>query len=356
MSGTMDYLKKNNFDLIRLIAAAQVMLYHAFVHLQVLDGGLRTFIAYFPGVPAFFFVSGFLISASWERNSSLHVYIVNRVLRIFPALYGVLAFSIVTLLLFYDMSTLWDNLGKLVLWGLCQVTILQDWNPDFLRSYGTGGVNGSLWTIPVELSFYAFIPLIYWLCRRLNSTHGVLLAIIVLSFGLQYLTYAAQDQLPVMLFKLITKTPLPWVGMFCCGMLAQREMPRIYPLVAGRAPLFVGIYFLVAFLAYKLPWYPVLAGSSNSMGIVNYAAMCAVLLAVAYSGREMAERLLRRNDISYGVYIFHMPVINVFVHTGIKGWTGFLPAVALTVVLAILSWLAIEKPSLGLRQWALYRR
>ena len=35
-------------------------------------------------------------------------------------------------------------------------------HPDFLRGYGVGVLNGSLWTIPVELQFYALVPLIYW--------------------------------------------------------------------------------------------------------------------------------------------------------------------------------------------------
>lgn len=164
-----DYFKTNNFDLIRLVAAAQVMLFHTMHYTEVPVGGLKTVVGYLPGVPAFFFVSGFLISASWERNSDLRTFCVNRALRIFPALWAVLFFSILTLLLFYDGSILRNNVGKLILWSLSQVTILQDWIPDFMRGYGIGGMNGSLWTIPVELSFYAFTPIIYWAGKKLRG-------------------------------------------------------------------------------------------------------------------------------------------------------------------------------------------
>lgn len=354
----MDYFKKNNFDLIRLVAAAQVMLFHTMHYMAVPVGSLKTIVAYLPGVPAFFFVSGFLISASWERNSDLRTFCVNRALRIFPALWAVLFFSILTLLLFYDMAILRANVVTLVLWSISQVTILQDWIPDFTRGYGIGGMNGSLWTIPVELSFYAFTPIIYWTGKKFarGGVELILLGTIVLSFGLQYAVYGFQDQIPVLAWKLITKSPLPWVGMFCCGVVAQRHLPAIYPWVAGRAPLFIAAYVLISILSHYLPVYPLLNGDSNSMGIINYMALCGLILAVAYSWRSLAERLLQRNDISYGVYIFHIPVINMFVHNGITGWTGFVSALLIAVGLASMSWFFVEKPALGLRHWALYKR
>jgi peptidoglycan/LPS O-acetylase OafA/YrhL len=352
----MDYFKTNNFDLIRLVAASQVMLFHTMHYLAVPVGNIKALVAYLPGVPAFFFVSGLLISASWERNSDLRTFSVNRALRIFPALWAVLFFSLLTLVVFYDGGILRSNIGKLLLWSFCQVTILQDWIPGFMRGYGVGGMNGSLWTIPVELSFYAFTPIIYWAAKKLGTVEKVLIAIIVFSFSLQYVIHGFHDQLPELVYKLTDKSPLPWIGMFCCGVLAQRHLPTIYPWVAGRAPLFVAIYVLASVLAHYVPLYPLLKGNSNSMGIINYAALCGLILAVAYSWRSLAERMLQRNDVSYGIYIFHMPVINMFVHNGITGWTGFVSALVIAVSLAALSWFYVEKPALGLRHWALYKR
>ena len=63
---------RNNFDLIRLAAALQVASTHA---LPYFVPGSRSwylvrFLELFPGVPVFFFVSGFLISKSFEKNSN----------------------------------------------------------------------------------------------------------------------------------------------------------------------------------------------------------------------------------------------------------------------------------------------
>ena len=61
----------NNFDLLRIIAASQVVLGHTVGHLDIDHPWGWSLVEAFPGVPIFFGVSGFLISASYERSSSL---------------------------------------------------------------------------------------------------------------------------------------------------------------------------------------------------------------------------------------------------------------------------------------------
>ena len=68
-------LRTNNFDLIRLCAATQVIILHAADHLRLFQvsgtvGAIVSVIGFFPGVPTFFFISGFLISKSWESSAS----------------------------------------------------------------------------------------------------------------------------------------------------------------------------------------------------------------------------------------------------------------------------------------------
>ena len=57
---------KNNFDLIELFAAFQVLLTHSAKYFKV-DNYLIDFLSVFPGVPIFFFVSGYLIFSSYQR-------------------------------------------------------------------------------------------------------------------------------------------------------------------------------------------------------------------------------------------------------------------------------------------------
>lgn len=76
--------RKNNLEWLRLIFAMQVVLAHAANHLES-GFKLPGFMSNFPGVPAFFFVSGFLIYPSY-LNSPGKRYFENRFLRLFPGL------------------------------------------------------------------------------------------------------------------------------------------------------------------------------------------------------------------------------------------------------------------------------
>lgn len=352
----MNYFKNNNFDLIRLVAGAQVMLLHGIEHLKVNAEGLRTFIAYFPGVPAFFFISGFLISASWERNPDLRVFAVNRALRIFPALWAIVVASGISLIFLFDPEILRAHVLPLLAWMLCQATFLQQWNPEFLRGYGVGVMNGSLWTISVELFFYVLIPILYIWTRNPARLRSLLWLTIVASFAVQFVIHADLiEGLPAILTTLVDVSFVPWVGMFCLGVVAQRSIERIFPIVENRALIFILAFAALSVFSHHFPLYPFLKGRSNALGIVNYLLMCATILSIAYSWRGLADRLLRRNDISYGIYIIHMPVINAFLALGWSGITAFGAMIATTVALATISWLVIEKPALRLKPRSLYQ-
>ena len=43
---------------------------------------------------------------------------------------------------------------ELFVWIGTQTTFFQFYNPEFLRAFGVGALNGALWTIAVELQFY----------------------------------------------------------------------------------------------------------------------------------------------------------------------------------------------------------
>ena len=77
----------NNFDLVRLLAALQVAVVHALMHLKPTGSFVhiaRAGLELFPGVPIFFVISGLLISKSYEQSDSIRDYYRNRCLRIFP--------------------------------------------------------------------------------------------------------------------------------------------------------------------------------------------------------------------------------------------------------------------------------
>ncbi len=130
-------MRENNFDLLRVIAALQVMIMHTTAHILLEhDYTLNTFwtfiieiLSYIEGVPIFFLISGFLITMSYERNSNIKNYIQNRVLRIFPGLYVNIFLGVIIL---YYFGYLQFNL-EFFSWLMAQLTIVQFYNAEMFR-------------------------------------------------------------------------------------------------------------------------------------------------------------------------------------------------------------------------------
>jgi peptidoglycan/LPS O-acetylase OafA/YrhL len=353
----VNYFSRNNFDLIRLIAASQVMLVHAITWLDVTElSGLKSVLIFFPGVPAFFFVSGFLISAAWERNPDPKVFYLNRAYRIFPALWLGVIGSLIAVLFYLGSEGALSNSGVLAIWVLTQGSFFQAWNPEMLRDYGVGVANGVLWTIHIELSFYIMIPIYYWLKRSVRL--DVLLVImIVISFALNYSLVQSNpsNTQAEFLQKAIGVTLAPWIGMFGLGMLAQSHKERLYRYLAGRFVWAAAVFLTVALLTHYFHTFPVLS-TGNSTGVLNYLTIVALVFSAGYSGRSLSDRILSRNDISYGIYIFHMPIVNVLLQHDMTGLKGFLTLLPTVILISAGSWFLLEKRVLARRRRTLYSR
>lgn len=92
---------RNNFDVLRLFAAFNVLLQHA-AYLQVpWPRPLPLLVAYTSGVPIFFIISGFLITGTFFRSDGdVLAYLRNRCLRVYPALWLNLAIILALLVAF----------------------------------------------------------------------------------------------------------------------------------------------------------------------------------------------------------------------------------------------------------------
>ena len=303
--------QSNNFDLLRLLAALQVAIYHGTGILQLPhETGLRSVLwlvlSWFPGVPIFFCISGFLISQSVERNRTRWAaYCEARFLRIYPALWSVTCLGTLMLLWlgFFEGVALWKS-GT---WFLSTMTLGSTINPEFLRSFGSGTWNGSLWTISVEVSFYVFLPAIVFIFGNrkrfcdwalglgLAASFALFVAFDGLHFGETSSVGVASK---VVWFSLAGN-----LWMFLFGTLANRNYTAISSCIRGR--------FLI--------WLVLLVGLScmsdidwpQAMKVIRLFASRFVLagltLSAAFSVPGISHRVLRGQDISYGLYLYHAP-------------------------------------------------
>ena len=351
-------IRTNNFDLIRLLAASQVVVHHAINYLQLFNtsrlvDGVVFATLLLPGVPIFFFVSGFLISKSYESSATLWQYARNRALRIYPALIVCTIVSVAGVFALGYLPRPMVSPVTFTAWIVAQMTFVQFFNPDFMRGFGVGVLNSSLWTIAVELQFYVLVPLVYWVCGDSKNRRSLLTLCGLVGMSLianALLWHLDPDNNRTIAVKLFNVSFLPWFYMFLLGVLAQRYFVELHALLAGRGLIVAATYLAVAACARQFAGWP----TSNDVHPVLFVILAAAVFSAAFTWPTLSERLLRHNDVSYGVYVYHMPCINAFLYLG---WSGNLIAVplifALSFVLAALSWRLVEQPCLALKKGGL---
>lgn len=350
---------ENNFDLIRLVAASEVAFRHAVHHLspERESGPLFWILDLVPGVPIFFFLSGFLLSRSWERSPSVTNYARNRLLRLLPALWLCTALTLVMLFgTGYLTGADWSPL-KLGAWVVCQATAFQFWNPDFLRGFGCGVVNGSLWTISVEIQFYCALVLMYLGLRKLSARRfdAVLIAMVVI-FGAAYqwkfeLQAGLADAFGSEIAgKLFLASFVPWIFVFLLGALAQRHAASVVRWACQHRLAIIGATAAAILSCKHVFGLPV--GNNLPAPLVPMLGCC--VLSLAYGAPGVSHRILRGNDCSYGAYVYHMPIVNLALWCGGAGsMIAIMLSLAATGSAAVLSWRFVERPFLRRKRPAL---
>jgi peptidoglycan/LPS O-acetylase OafA/YrhL len=342
----------NNFDLIRLMAAMQVAVIHSMVHMQV--GARSSFIYsilhYFPGVPIFFFVSGFLISKSYENNSVLKEYAQNRIFRIYPALIVCTFLAITGVYLSGYFANVHVGFDKIALWIAAQISFVQFYNPAYMHGFGVGVLNGSLWTISVELQFYFLIPILYGVfglsgADKKNKTLITLIALFVAANAAYYGLIGTYGE--NLFFKLWGVSFAPWLHMFLVGVFFQRNFDTLYRFLQGKVAYILCMYLPAYYVSVN--YFGWTAGNKINIGL--YVLLAGLVFSLAYSFPTLSAKALRGNDVSYGVYIYHMPIVNLLIYFGYVSSAYYLAvAFVLTALFAASSWLIIEKPCMKFKK------
>lgn len=349
--------QKNNFDLLRLFAALQVAVVHGYEHFQlqgqnvVADFIVQKILVYFPGVPIFFAMSGFLIFSSFDRRKDLRVYSVNRFLRLYPGLWVsfLLTFSILFFFRFITFSNLFS--GGILSWIAGQVSFFHFFTPGALRGYGLGNPNGSLWTIVVEIQYYALVPVLHYLFRKLRPNWNIFLLILISGSLIANIIFGATVESGSTVGKLIGVTLLPYLFYFLLGAMVYLNYERLSRFVENRVLMAGACYFffyiivsLIANLYYPGYWV-------NTFGFINSLLLTWFVFALAFSNMELSHKLLLENDLSYGLYIYHGIVLNFFLHKKFTlSFSTLVIYLLVSIALAFFSWKLIELPALKLKK------
>lgn len=317
----------NCLSFIKILAAIQVMFGHCVEHLELpVPDWISVLIGYFRGVPIFFIISGFLIWFSMERSSSYSVYIKKRFWRIYPELWLAVIIEIITILLLYHG---W-NIRHLVAFTITQGSFFQFWTPDSLRGYGCGTPNGTLWTICVMIQFY----IIAWPIRTImhKKKWTIWLIGFIACLGISGLGQLVFEKIGSgILLKLFEQTVLRYLWLFYMGCFIAEYSDKAIPvlkriwyllLIIGIVPYITGIDL---FVGYYVLWSLLLVA-----GLIGFA--------------YRFPQLSIHSDISYGLFLFHMIVVNIFISVSwIGNWWNALAALLISGLCAYVSYVTVGK-------------
>jgi len=369
-------------DGVRGLAVLVVMILH-FTILSPSNGSERLFAlgASFgwAGVDLFFVLSGFLITGilidAKSGEAYFRTFYMRRALRIFPLYYAFLIFIFWIWPLFGDSAT--EPLGPR-LWTLGYLG-------NFLFAFnGWEGVPGHtthLWSLAIEEQFYFIWPLVVF-----HASRTTLVRVCVAAIGMAWFTrlgfhlglghgIAGYALLPARmdalalggLLSVMVRSP-GWVEalranlprMVGTGLALLIITCALTPILTPGDGLLPPLQLHVQLLGYP-------AVDLLSLALVGYA----ILPGVHREGTLLMSPVLRTlGKYSYALYLLHIPLRNVLVERIFPG--GALPplfgsqipaqiflilgSVALTYVVALLSWNLFEKHFLTLKRHFEYRK
>jgi len=317
--------RNNCFNFIRLIAAIQVFLGHACQHLEITMPYIIKEIWWtFRGVPIFFVLSGFLIWNLLERQISFKQYCTKRILRLYPELVGGVLLNAIVMLVVYRDSI---RMVPFILFQMSQSTVLQFWTPDCLRGYGCGTPNGALWTIGVMVQCYVVLFVLHKLLHKKKTPLFIIALIIGILFNIG--TPMLENFLPEIVFKLFQQTFFPYIWLFVLGAVICEYFDKTIVILKKFWWVCLIILLLVSIFGIEV-------------GIGSYETIKSLMLGLFVIGFGYAIKIPIKYDFSYGLYIYHMVVINLMIEIGSMGAPiDIVIAFTISMILAVISYFSI---------------
>lgn len=342
-------MHKNNFDFLRLLFAVFVIITHAQPLSSRTEGDWLMTLTddqvcfSYIGVRGFFIISGFLIFQSLVRSKNLLDYFWKRVLRLFPALFVVLALTLALGPLWYDAAagggSYLQNPTVRSYFPRNFTLLLPQFAIDgfFEGNPKRGSVNGSLWTIGYEFTCYAALAVLYFLRQRPAWIKAILLAI----WGMLFVTnvFFIQHLKGVGLF--LNANDLVELGIYFVGgaLLAVFDFERFrynaVATIAAAVLLIVSLATHTYAYGFQFAFLPLLAmgiGTRSTPGL-----------------NSIGEKI---GDLSYGIYLYAFPVMQILVfYFKLGSLSLMISATLVSAVLGFASWHLVEKRALRLKKY-----
>lgn len=342
--------RENNFDYLRVTAAFMVIGCHCYPLTGRTNEFFYRLLGYDSGggwgLAIFFTISGFLVTRSCLAHDPLR-YLLSRALRILPLLMLVRVLELFVLGPIFTTETLSEyfphaqsHLLNAFVFGMV------DTLPGVFRTHPITGVNGSLFSLPIETSFYILLPIL----RVVGILRKKTLLIVTVLLGLVYL-----------------------LGVTRYGWAWSNQGGYLFAQVSFYSGVKNGIFFLSGALLFlyrkEIPLNIGLAvcclmllGISRRTAAEQFVYFLTFPYLIIYLALARPVRLpffKKLGDVSYGVYVFAWPVQQSIIAVqgaGIQPWVLVAITTPIVLCLAAASWRYVEYPALQFRDRLLNRR
>ena len=298
-------------------------------------------------VYGFFFISGLVVSQSARTSLSQNpntgsrffeslAYLKRRFLRIYPALLFNLFLISFVLSPSFSFFMKWSySLESAESFFLKNLLLFPGWQvgiSETLVGQPREGWNAPIWTLFFEILAYV-AALFLALAPKRFRIPGQACALV---FAFLFVTLFNASALPIS----ISDTLLPPLSIFLCFFFAGGLMT----LLTMKSQILFSVLVMICGTLEII-----LTGNSTSLAV----AIC-LLLFLSLSRFNPKSWIARIPDISYGTYLWHWPVLQVVSALLIRepkrgseiNFELFLFSLPIVLVLSILSWYLIEKPSI----------
>ncbi|PHR62830.1 MAG: acyltransferase [Robiginitomaculum sp.] len=332
--------RDNSLNAVRLFLALAVAIAHALTIKNGLGSIERIRIfdltTSYMAVNGFFMLSGMLIAWSLSFRKDLVFFITARVLRLLPALIVLALISALVVGPIFTAYTFEQYVRDPDFWQypLRVITFgrVDDGPPGlFSTAPWPGEFSGSLWTLRYEALAYVGAAIVFATGLLRTRVGPALLAVLsIAAFSFLRMKYAdTLNDTPI--FSVIR-----FAVCFTLGMTAYAYGKWI-PVRWRYLPLLLGLFFLF--------------GKTSVAEIIGNLALGYLILLVGFRAGTVFDPIQKMPDMSYGIYIWHWPIYQIFLlkNSDVSAWVLVFVAIPLAMLVALLSWVYIEKPSLGLK-------
>lgn len=330
----MSYKSNNCFDEVRFILAFIVLVAHtsALATAEQLYWFTKYFDAGF-AIKGFFAISGYLVTKSYISSDTAIQYFEKRIRRIYPAYILVLGYCVIVGFFTSSLSIsdfIHDaSFIRYLVANLTFLNFVQPNLPGAIPFAEVQALNGSLWTIKVELMLYFTVPILFFLHKKFGVYTTLLISFV---FGIAWYVYFSQ----------YFNHPI--------GQRISHQFPGQLPFFAFGSMLgFIRFNksSVTSIILVCLAYYVLLKDMIDyPLREIFSMVVYPLLVIVVANSRMLSVNLGKYGDLSYGIYLFHFPTIQALEHFGLykfNPYVGFTVSVFVTIALATFSWHAVEK-------------